>query len=211
MNKKLTTNMTEQAIREAVLSLTANLSMKERLDRFLAIFAKVTGNYACALLRYQEGVLVPVATRGLVPEVMGRQFPPDKHPRLAAILQSRTPVRFPVDDPRPDPYDALLLNDPGGRLPVHSCLGCSLYNENTLFGVLSADALEPGVFDGIDIDWEYPTLPGPGISHRPEDRGNFSLMLEDVRTKLDELGRAQRTLARFSPATALSTHSASEP
>ena len=44
--------------------------------------------------------------------------------------------------------------------------------------------------DGIDIDWEYPTLPGPGISHRPEDRGNFSLMLEDVRAKLDELGRA---------------------
>jgi len=150
MNKRLATNMTEQAIREAVLSLTANLSMKERLDRFLAIFAKVTGNYACALLRYQEGVLVPVATRGLVPEVMGRQFPPDEHPRLAAILQSRTPVRFPANDTRPDPYDALLLNDPGGRLPVHSCLGCSLYNENTLFGVLSADALEPGVFDGID-------------------------------------------------------------
>jgi chitinase len=44
--------------------------------------------------------------------------------------------------------------------------------------------------DGIDIDWEYPTLPGPGISHRPEDRGNFSLMLEDLRSRLDALGRA---------------------
>lgn len=43
--------------------------------------------------------------------------------------------------------------------------------------------------DGIDIDWEYPTLPGPGISHRPQDRENFSLMLEDVRAKLDALGR----------------------
>ncbi|WP_372017272.1 glycoside hydrolase family 18 protein [Pseudoxanthomonas sp. 10H] len=42
--------------------------------------------------------------------------------------------------------------------------------------------------DGIDIDWEYPTLPGPGISHRPEDRVNFSLMLEEVRARLDEAG-----------------------
>jgi len=142
--------MTESAIREAVLSLTANLSMKERIEGFLEIFAKVTGNHACALLRYQDGVLVPVATRGLSPEVMGRQFHPEQHPRLATILGSRTPVRFEADDPRPDPYDSLLLNDAGGRLPVHSCIGCSLYNENTLFGVLSADALKPGVFDGIE-------------------------------------------------------------
>ncbi|MDD5036247.1 MAG: nitric oxide reductase transcriptional regulator NorR [Methylococcaceae bacterium] len=142
--------MTGEAIREAVLSLTANLSMKERIEGFLEIFAEVTGNHACALLRYQDEVLVPVATRGLSPEVMGMQFHPEQHPRLAAILQSRTPVRFAADDPRPDPYDLLLLNDAGVRLPVHSCLGCSLYNENTLFGVLSADALEPGVFDGIN-------------------------------------------------------------
>ena len=142
--------MTEEAIREAVLSLTANLSMKERIEGFLEIFARVTGNHACALLRYQDDVLVPVATRGLSPEVMGRRFHPGQHPRLEAIIQSRMPVRFPADDPRPDPYDALLLDDPGGKMQVHSCLGCSLYNENTLFGVLSADALEPGVFDGVD-------------------------------------------------------------
>lgn len=150
MNQRLETNTTGDAIRKAVLSLTANLSMKDRIDGFLEIFARVTGNHACALLRYQDGVLVPVATRGLVSEAMGMQFHPAQHPRLAAILQSRTPVRFPAQDPRPDPYDGMLSSDPGGILPVHSCLGCSLYNENTLFGVLSADALEPGVFDGIE-------------------------------------------------------------
>lgn len=150
MNESMKIGMTGEAIRKAVLSLTANLSMKERIEGFLEIFAKVTGNHAYALLRYQDGVLVPVATRGLSPEVMGRKFHPDQHPRLAAFLESRTPVRFAPDDPRPDPYDSLLLSEAGGNLSVHSCMGCSLYNENTLFGVLTADAPEPGVFDGIN-------------------------------------------------------------
>lgn len=140
------------AIRAAVLNLTATVSLKERHSRFLDIFARITGNQACALLRYQEAeeVLVPVAIRGLSPEVLGKTFRPAEHPRLAAIVRSRVPVRFPADDPRPDPYDGLLAGDPHGKLPVHSCLGCGLYNENTLLGVLSADALTPGVFDRID-------------------------------------------------------------
>jgi anaerobic nitric oxide reductase transcription regulator len=143
---------TEDAIRKAVLNLTANLSMKERHSRFLEIFARITGNQACALLRYQEpeGLLVPVAVRGLSHEVLGRKFRPEEHPRLAAIVRSRIPLRFPADDPRPDPYDGLLSGDGRGNLSVHSCLGCSLYNENTLFGVLSADSLAVGAFDRVD-------------------------------------------------------------
>lgn len=42
--------------------------------------------------------------------------------------------------------------------------------------------------DGVDIDWEYPTLPGDSISHRPEDKRNFSLMLEALRARLNKLG-----------------------
>lgn len=140
----------EEAIRAVVLSLTANLSMEDRYSEFLNIFARITGNHACALLRYQDGVLIPVATFGLMPKVQELAFRPEQHPRLAAIIQSRTPVRFPADDTRADPYDTMLTNDPGGHLGVHACVGCSLYNENTLFGVLSADAMEPGAFDHID-------------------------------------------------------------
>lgn len=45
--------------------------------------------------------------------------------------------------------------------------------------------------DGVDLDWEYPTLAGPGISHRPEDKRNFSLLLEAIRARLDALGKTQ--------------------
>lgn len=124
--------------------------MQARIDGFLEIFSKVTGNRACALLRYQDETLIPVASRGLRPELMGRQCLPREHPRLEAILRSRTPVRFAPHDPRPDPYDGLLANAPNGETRVHSCLGCSLYSENALFGVLSADAATPGAFDAID-------------------------------------------------------------
>ena len=44
--------------------------------------------------------------------------------------------------------------------------------------------------DGIDIDWEYPTLPGPGIGHSPADRDNFTRLLQAVRARLDTLGNA---------------------
>lgn len=140
----------DEAIREVVLSLTANLSMNDRYTEFLSIFARITGNHACALLRYQDGVLIPVATLGLVPKVLKLNFPPERHPRLAAILQSRVPVRFAANDSRPDPYDGLLSGDTEGKLGVHACVGIALYNENTLFGVLSADSQEPSAFDHID-------------------------------------------------------------
>ena len=141
----------EEAIRAAVLTLTASVSVKERHDQFLNIFSAATGNKACALLRYQEGVLIPVATRGLSVEVMGRSFRPEQHPRFSAIMASREPVRFAANDSRPDPYDGLLEGGVGGnRLPVHACLGCALYSDDTLLGVLSADALQADAFDTVD-------------------------------------------------------------
>lgn len=37
--------------------------------------------------------------------------------------------------------------------------------------------------DGLDIDWEYPGLPGAGHPFRPEDKENFNLLLKELRAR----------------------------
>jgi len=50
----------------------------------------------------------------------------------------------------------------------------------------------PGVFDGIDIDWESP-VSGGLTKGRPEDRHNFTLLLAELRRQLDDLGSESKT------------------
>jgi chitinase len=48
-----------------------------------------------------------------------------------------------------------------------------------------------GVFDGINVDWEYPGIdPGNGAHHSPADVANATALLQEFRTQLDAAGRA---------------------
>jgi chitinase len=48
----------------------------------------------------------------------------------------------------------------------------------------------PGVFDGIDVDWEFPVQGGlQGNVERPVDRENFTLLLAELRRELDAQGK----------------------
>ena len=58
----------------------------------------------------------------------------------------------------------------------------------SLFARSAVEFMRSNGFDGIDIDWEYPTSSDGGIKSRPEDRENLNLLLEALRRELDRCG-----------------------
>ncbi|MEN3356904.1 MAG: chitinase [Mycobacteriales bacterium] len=61
-----------------------------------------------------------------------------------------------------------------------------------------------GVFDGIDLDWEWPGSDGnAGNIIRPEDKRNYGLLMAEIRRQLDAYGRRTHrhyALSAFLPA-----------
>jgi chitinase len=45
--------------------------------------------------------------------------------------------------------------------------------------------------DGLDIDWEYPGLPGIGNPYIPEDKENFTALMRELREAMDKIGKDQ--------------------
>jgi chitinase len=71
------------------------------------------------------------------------------------------------------------------RAFVASCL--DLIIDGDLPGL--APGAAAGVFDGINIDWEYPgTDPGNGAHFSPADRANATALLREFRRQLDATG-----------------------
>lgn len=129
-----------------IADLVTDLPAAVRLQRLVSTLRNHFGCGAVGLLKIEHDILKPVALHGLVREALGRRFVISQHPRLAAILASRNPVRFEPDSALPDPYDGLLAEQPGQALPVHDCMGIALYIEGRCWGVLTLDALEAGSF-----------------------------------------------------------------
>ena len=127
--------------------LVTDLPDAVRLQRMVHTLQHRFKSDAVGLLRLDEGYLRLVAAAGLAHEALGRRFRVAEHPRFATILAHREPTWFEPGTKLPDPYDGLLDDRRGAPLPVHDCLGMSLYIEGKLWGALTLDALETGSFD----------------------------------------------------------------
>ena len=90
-------------------------------------------------------------------------------------------------------FSDAALTDASRKKFVGSCL-------NTFFRSYQ------GVFDGVDIDWEFPVSGGPAdITARPADRQNATLLAKEFRRELDALGGPHKLLTGALPAGRLQT------
>jgi len=54
------------------------------------------------------------------------------------------------------------------------------------FAQSAVDFLRKYELDGVDLDWEYPAQIGDNNPFRPEDKQNFTLMLQELRRQLNQ-------------------------
>jgi anaerobic nitric oxide reductase transcription regulator len=145
----MTTATFFQDLISIVADLSRDLPEAQRYKRLLEAMRRIFPCDSTAILQLHGSTLKPLAVDGLSEDTLGRRFAVEEHPRLASLLHSREPVRFPADSPLPDPYDGLVDTD-DHQLHVHDCMGVSLYIDDLPWGVLSLDAMRPGTFDAID-------------------------------------------------------------
>ena len=181
------------ALQQIAIDLTESLSASDRYQRLLEVVRSAIPCDATALLVLRDGDLVPVAVRGLSPQVLGMQFHPADHPRLAAILGGTRPVRFPSDSTLPDPFDGLVEDVPHALAGVHDCLGCPLVAGGEKIGVLTADALAINAFDGLDEEFltALGALAGAAV--------HTARLIETIETVAEQRGQVVKELTR--PAT----------
>jgi chitinase len=64
-----------------------------------------------------------------------------------------------------------------------------------VFIASAMDFLNRYDLDGLDIDWEYPGMPGAGHPFRQEDKENFTALLKELRARFDR--ETKQTHKRF--------------
>ncbi len=83
--------------------------------------------------------------------------------------------------------DAAATPESRQRL-VDSCIDLYLRGDLPVHGAQGGPGVAAGIFDGIDIDWEWPAASGEHPSPRPaEDKENFLALMELFRSELDAL------------------------
>ncbi|MFI1394658.1 glycosyl hydrolase family 18 protein [Streptomyces sp. NPDC020681] len=84
---------------------------------------------------------------------------------------------------------------------VKSCVDVWITGNLPVYNGAGGPGTGAGVFDGIDIDWEWPGAEGhPGNHWGAADKDNLTALLAEFRKQLDALGGEHRLLTAFTPA-----------
>ena len=83
----------------------------------------------------------------------------------------------------------LSKNFSTAALPENRAAFVSSCVDMYLKGIFEAGKVNPNVFDGIDLDWEYPGACGNTCDFRPEDTQNFTALLAEFRGQMNLLGQ----------------------
>lgn len=85
---------------------------------------------------------------------------------------------------------------------VESCIDIYLKGNLPTYGAQGGEGVAAGIFDGIDVDWEWPVNGGETANAAPEDKENFLALMAEFREQLDAYGaQTQETylLTAFAP------------
>lgn len=159
-----------------------------RLDVITYAFAKIGADNAVALVdTYADYELFHNADRSVdgVPDTRDAGALRGNFNQLRKLKQKHPHLRVVVSVggwTMSDRFSEMASTPEGRRVFADSCVDLFIK------GQFAPGVTHPGIFDGIDIDWEYPGKPGATNNHRPEDTANFTLLLAEVRAKLDAQG-----------------------
>jgi chitinase len=89
-------------------------------------------------------------------------------------------------------FSAAASTDALRKQLVSSCVKMFIKGDLPAEGALGGPGAAAGVFDGIDIDWEFPGGGGGAKEHNsisPHDKTNFTLLMAEFRKQLDAQGK----------------------
>ncbi|MFB7476532.1 glycoside hydrolase family 18 protein [Kitasatospora sp. NPDC056184] len=95
-------------------------------------------------------------------------------------------------------FSDAVRTDAGRKALVASCVDLYLKGNLPVNDGRGGPGAAAGLFDGIDLDWEWPGSDGaPGNVIRPEDKQNFTKLVHEFRTQVDAYSRTLKGRKHF--------------
>ncbi|MFD3548299.1 glycoside hydrolase family 18 protein [Streptomyces sp. NPDC058655] len=81
---------------------------------------------------------------------------------------------------------------------VSSCIDLYIKGDLPQDGTRGGAGAAAGLFDGIDLDWEWPGSAGDAdTKFRPEDKHNFTELVREFRTQLDTYAKSEKRKSKY--------------